>query len=114
MYNRILSVTYYNTLIRLNMKLNLNNGNYTINFLTHQAHFSENRPSAVFRFLFLVTLTFDLDIQNRARFAYSAPNHQVSSSYVHSFISYRADKHTDKQTDADENIHLDSLHYADG
>jgi len=28
------------------MKLNLNNGNYTVNFLTHQAHFSENRPLA--------------------------------------------------------------------
>jgi len=29
-----------------------------------------------------VTLTFDLNIGTRARFLYSAPNHQVSSSYV--------------------------------
>jgi len=27
-------------------------------------------------------LTFDLDIRTRARFLYSAPNRQVSSSYV--------------------------------
>jgi len=33
-------------------------------------------------FVFLVTLTFDLDIRTRARFVYSAPNCQVSSSYV--------------------------------
>jgi len=29
-----------------------------------------------------VTLTFDLDIRTRVRFSYSAPNRQVSSSYV--------------------------------
>jgi len=35
-------------------------------------------------FVSLVTLTleFDLDIRNRARFLYSIPNCQVSSSYV--------------------------------
>jgi len=55
-----------------------------------------------FVFLSPVTLTFDLDIRTQARFLYSAPNRQVSLS----FGSYRADKLTNKQTDAAENIHL--------
>ena len=38
--------------------------------------------SAVFCFLFMVTLAFDLDLRTRARFLYSAPNRQVSSSYI--------------------------------
>ena len=58
MYNRILSVTslwyVYNT------KLNLNNGNYTVNFLTHQAHFSENRPQ-VYE---LLSLIFQQELTN--------------------------------------------------
>jgi len=33
---------------------------------------------------------------------------------VYSFGSYRADKHTDKQTDAAENIHRAALCYAGG
>jgi len=53
--------------------------------------------SAVFRFLSLMTLTFDLDIRTQARFVYSAPNCQVSSSYIESFESYRA-KTRNKQT----------------
>jgi len=43
-------------------------------------------------------LTFDLDLRTRAIFLYSVPNRQVWSSYVYSFWSYRADKHTDKHT----------------
>jgi len=78
--------------------------------------------SAVLLFLSLVTLTFDLwpDLQSRARFLYIVPNRHVWSSCVYSFGSYRADKqtntdnHTDKQTDATENIHLVSLSYAGG
>jgi len=40
---------------------------------------------------------------------YNSPNRQVSSSYVESFGSYRANKQTnkkDKQTDATENIYI--------
>ena len=54
--------------------------------------------SAFFRFfLCLVTLTFDLDIRTQARFLYSAPNHQVSSSYVESLGSYHANKQTNRR-----------------
>ena len=68
-----------------------------------------------FRFSVPVTLVFDLDVRTRARFLYSAPNRQVSSSYVSPFGSYRAGKkQTDKQTDAGENIHLAPLCYAGG
>jgi len=63
-----------------------------------------------FSFLSPITLTFDLDIRTRVRLLYNAPNHQVSSSYVESFGSYRADK----QTDAAENVHFGSLRYAGG
>ena len=49
-------------------------------------------------FLFPVTLTFDLDIQTLIRFLYSAPNHQVSSSYVELFRSYCANKQPYWQT----------------
>jgi len=41
---------------------------------------------------------YDPEIRSRARFVYTAPSRQVSSSYVESFGSYRADKHTNKQT----------------
>jgi len=43
-----------------------------------------NGDDSAFKNFFLspVTLTFDLDIQNLARFLYNAPNRQVSSSYV--------------------------------
>jgi len=54
--------------------------------------------SPLFRFLSLVTLTFDLGFRNWARFLYSAPNCQVSSSYVQSFGSYLADKQTSTHT----------------
>ena len=37
-------------------------------------------------------------IRTRARFSYNAPTHQVSSSYVYSFETYRDDKQTNKQT----------------
>jgi len=47
---------------------------------------------------------YDPQIRTRLRFLYNAPTHQVSSSYVYSFGSYRGDKHTNKQTDAAENI----------
>jgi len=40
----------------------------------------------------------DLDIGTRATFLDSAPNHEVSSSYVASFGSYRVCEQTDKQT----------------
>jgi len=56
-------------------------------------------------FLSPVTLTFDLDIRTRARFLYSAPNRQVSSSYVESFGSHRASKQTDKLTNSQTNRH---------
>jgi len=36
---------------------------------------------------------------------------QLSSSYVYSFGSYRVDKHTNKQTDAPENIQRSSIPY---
>jgi len=51
-----------------------------------------------FVFLSLVTLIFDLHIRTRARFLYSAPNRQVSLSYVESFGSYPANKQTNWQT----------------
>jgi len=54
-------------------------------------------------------VTFDLDIRTLVRFLCSAPNHQVTSSYVYSFGSYYVDKRTDKQPDAAENIHLAPL-----
>jgi len=40
-----------------------------------------------------------VQIRTLARFSYNTPTHQVSSSYVYSFGSYRVDKHTHKQTD---------------
>jgi len=54
----------------------------------------------------------DLDIGTRATFLDSAPNHEVSSSYVASFRSYRVCEQTDKQTDAAENMHRAVLCYA--
>jgi len=68
-----------------------------------------------FVFLSPVTLIFDLWPwrSNSGEILYSPPNCQVSSPYVGSFGSYRANKkQTDKQTDAAENIHLAALCYA--
>jgi len=42
---------------------------------------------------------------------YNALTPQVSSSYIYLFGSYRADKHTNKQTDAAENIQRSLLCY---
>ena len=50
-------------------------------------------------------------IWTRPRCLYSAPNPQVSSSCVYLFENYRVDKHTNKQTDAVENIQRSSLRY---
>jgi len=68
--------------------------------------------SAVFRFfLSPVTLTFDLDIRTQAvhlttKFHYP--------TFSRSGLIVQTNKHTDKQTDATENIHLASLRYAGG
>ena len=48
---------------------------------------------------FLVPGELDLDIQTGTRLLYTAPNRQVSSSYIYSFRSYRVAKQTNKQTD---------------
>jgi len=41
---------------------------------------------------------YDPEIQTQSRFLYNAPTHQVPSSYVLSFGSYRVYKQTNKQT----------------
>jgi len=52
---------------------------------------------------------YDTQIRTQMRFLYSAPNHQVSSSYTESFGSYYVDKHPNKQTPLKTST---SLHYA--
>jgi len=74
--------------------------------------------SAIFRFfLSLVTVTFELDIRTLARFLYTGIVHLTAKFHHPTFNRsevYRADKQTDRQRDAAENVHLASLRYARG
>jgi len=56
-----------------------------------------SQPNAIFLGVHTqgaMTPTFEL----RRDFLYNAPTHQVSLSHVYSFVTYRVDRHTNKQT----------------
>jgi len=71
-----------------------------------------------FRVLSLMTLTFDLNLRTQARFLYHVPRVLTAKfdrpTFSGSEVIVRTNKQKNKQTDADENIHLASLRYAGG
>ena len=90
--------------MRLSLKIN------TVSAAKHNMAFVDIRRLRLSQLRYLQG-EYDSHNRTRSRFLYNAPSPQVSSSYVYSFGSYRVEKHTNKQTDAAENIQRSSLRY---